>query len=169
MAKRKNPKLKASEAHWKLMTAVCTAASEGFDPQKAAMAMAQLLFEAYEKDLLLVIGSVHQPETVSIHLPETPKHPGVVSVQQSERISQAYIQTEMGRLYLFYSSAEEGIKRARPGGTWDICSARDVLGNILNRKNAAAVAVDEVIVPVFLLEARFGGKPGKPENFAPEK
>ena len=92
-----------------------------------------------------------------------------VSVQQTERISQAYIQTEMGRLYLFYTSAEGGIKRARPGSIWDICSARDVLGNILNRQNAAALAVDEVIVPVFLLEARFGGKPDKPESFAPEK
>lgn len=170
MAKRKESRLKASEAHWKLMEAVSTAvAKEKYDPQKAAMAMAELLFEAYEKDLLLVISSVHQPETVRIHLPETPKHPGVVSIQQSERISQAYIQTELGRMYLFYTSREEGAKRAPPGSTWNICSARDVLGNILNRRNVAALAVDEVIVPSFLLVARFAETPRKPENFVPEK
>lgn len=32
-----------------------------------------------------------------------------------------------------------------------------------------AVAVDEVIVPVVLLEMRFGGKPAKPDHFVPEK
>lgn len=59
MATAMNAKRKASEAHWKLMEKVGTAAEEGFDQEKAAMAMAQLLFEAYEKDLLLVIGCVH--------------------------------------------------------------------------------------------------------------
>ena len=63
MATAMNAKRKASEEHWKLMEQVCTAAEEGFDPEKAAMAMAQLLFEAYEKDLFLVIGCIHQPET----------------------------------------------------------------------------------------------------------
>lgn len=44
MATAMNAKRKASEEHWKLMEKVCTAAEEGFDPEKAAMAMAQLLF-----------------------------------------------------------------------------------------------------------------------------
>lgn len=59
--------------------------------------------------------------------------------------------------------------RTRPGITADLCSAREALGNILNRQNVIAVAVDEVIVPVVLLEMRFGGKPAKPDHFVPEK
>ena len=169
MATAMNAKLKASEAHWKLMEKVCTAAEEGFDLEKAAMAMAQLLFEAYEKDLFLVIGCVHQPETVRIHLPAMEGRAGVAALQQSERTSQAYLQTRMGRMYLFYSSVAAGKMRARPGTTADLCSAREALGNILNRQNVIAVAVDEVIVPVVLLEMRFGGKLAKPDHFVPEK
>lgn len=169
MAAAMNAKRKASEAHWKLMEKVCTAAEEGFDHKKAAMAMAQLLFEAYEKDLLLVIGCVHQPETVSIHLPAMEGHAGVAAFQQSERTSQAYLQTQMGRMYLFYTSVAAGKMRARPGITAEICSARETLGNILNRQSVIALAVDEVIVPAVLLEMRFGGKPAKPDHFVPEK
>ena len=117
MATAMNAKRKASEEHWKLMEQVCTAAEEGFDPENAAMAMAQLLFEAYEKDMFLVIGCVHQPETVRIHLPAMEGRAGVAALQQSERTSQAY---------LMYSLVRSGLRvRNSLGGAF--CSRRSPL------------------------------------------
>lgn len=101
------------------------------------------------------------PETVRIHVPAMEGRAGVAAFQQSERTSQAYLQTPMGRMYLFYTSVAAGKMRARPGITAELCSAREALGNLLNRQSVIALAVDEVIVPAVLLEMRFGGKPAK--------
>lgn len=87
----------------------------------------------------------------------------------------SYIQTDVGRVYSFYTTKEKARKAV--GDNWAEMPVQFVMNNLFNRKEAFAFTFnnmfgkseDMIIVPLFALLPVFQGKMPKPENFRESK
>ena len=112
-----------------------------------------LLKQAYDEDLSIIMKCVFDPF-----------RPGCAHQQ--------FVETEEGRVYIFYTSN----KKARANAYMDeYCEAslRDVINNIFNRDEACGIAFEDgennIFIPLDCLGMFFTGEIPKPEDFVESK
>lgn len=140
-------KLQRSKQLWREMDAL--AHSGACDNMDTVMKFAWLVKKAYDEGLRLLIGYLTTPQGKC----------------------QIYTNTDLGRIYIFYTSEEEAKKDLR-GGLWEEAYAKDTLNNIFNRKSACGIVFNTkdsmVIIPLVVLELLMPGEKDKPTEFREE-
>ena len=108
-----------------------------------------LLKHAYDDDLSVVIKCELDP-----------LRPGMAH--------HLFVPTEMGRLYMFYTSMKAA-RNSNSSEEYCEASAKDIMNNIFNREEKAAIAFDNgndsVVIPMECLRMVFSGDMPKPDEF----
>ncbi len=145
--KTKTEKL-TNEVLWEKMDRM---ASKGLPPAEN-LRFLELVRQAYDQDLGLIIRCMYR----------APGH---------EIANQAYLEV-MGQRYLMcYTSKSHAEREWREGGSWDICSARNVLNNMFNKDSIGGLIFNpddqnsSVLCMKFMLQMIMSGNHPKPPFF----